>query len=224
MYREEKCANDQGDYSNKNCEDLEIRKGRNYCLQGDLGPSCGKEVDRQFDKILVQNGAPEDPHLKELGNEFETLYMDQVDNKTKTECECAQPYQPYPIMEVHPESPYLRHNNKIDEQFNRVLDKNKVVDGHPIEELIIKFEALHVDHSDIEKFSNDFETLYTESFNKTMETQDNHVDPHHHHSITEDRKTRGDLQTSNELLQDEETKENVDIGIREVKPTRMLKD
>ena len=75
--------------------------------------------------------------------------MDQVDNETKTEC--AQPHQLYPIMEVHPESPYLRHDNKINEQFNRVLDKNKVVDGHPTEELIIKFEALHVDHSDIKK-------------------------------------------------------------------------
>ena len=86
--REGKCVNVQGDrFNNKNCEDSEIR-GRNYCklygIQEDLCPSCCKEINRQFDEILMQNGIPGDSHLEELGNAFETLYMDHVNNETKT--------------------------------------------------------------------------------------------------------------------------------------------
>ena len=109
--RDEEFVDVQGDrLHHKNREETEIKKGRNYCKihgkQEDPCPGCCSEINRQFDKILVQNGIPGYLHLEELGNAFETLYTDHVNNnKTETECECAYSYQHHNhnTIEVKPE-------------------------------------------------------------------------------------------------------------------------
>ena len=64
--------------------------------------------------------------------------MDHVNNKTETECECAHSYQHHTTIEVNPEGLYSRSDNQINEQFNEVLEKNKVLDDSLIEKLIIE--------------------------------------------------------------------------------------